>query len=131
MSSKMKIKGSEARIMIYLSVVHPTRKYPSAIANALEMDYGYLLHVLKPMVSKGWLLKQQNRRQVFYTLTKNAPLESAKNEFNTQNLQLTLENNYTTEEKKAAEPDEVEENPNTIEDTYKNAYSDTWENNGD
>lgn len=129
MTNKQRIKGSEARILLYLSVAHDTRKYPRAMANALEMDYGYLLHVLNPMVSKKWVSKQQNRRYVFYTLTKESPLELAKNLYNSDNLQETLRHIYATEEKPALSPDVVEDRP--IEDTYKEAYSDTWENTRD
>jgi DNA-binding MarR family transcriptional regulator len=128
MVNKARIKGSEARILLYLSVAHDTRKYPRAMANALEMDYGYLLHVLNPMVSKKWLSKQQNRRYVFYTLTSESPLELAKTLYNNEEEQLRLQNNYSMEEKPILNPDVVEANPNTIEDTYNN---DNWENRRD
>lgn len=99
MTEKKEIKQSEAKIMVYLSVVHPTRKHVTAIANKLEIDYSYVLRVLQSMVAKGWLRKHQYRRHMFYDLTQNTPIEQAKNSLVAQNLQMDLiQNNFTQEE---------------------------------
>ena len=86
-----RIKQSEARILVYLSVVHNTRKHVTAIANKLEIDYSYVMRVLQAMVAKGWLTKHQYKRHMFYDLTSDAPLEDAKNAFNSMALQITLD----------------------------------------
>lgn len=90
MTEKQKIKQSEARILVYLSIVHNTRKHVTAIANKLEIDYSYTMRVLQAMVAKGWLRKHQYRRHMFYDLTAESPLETAKTAFNSNELQKTL-----------------------------------------
>jgi DNA-binding MarR family transcriptional regulator len=98
MTEKQKIKQSEARILVYLSIVHPTRRHVTAIANKLEIDYSYVMRILQAMTSKGWLTKHQYRRHMFYSLTEFAPLEGAKNAYNTGSLQQSLLDTATTEE---------------------------------
>ena len=97
--NKKPIKNSEARIIVYLSVVHNTRKYVTAIANKLEIDYSYLMRQLQCMTAKGWLLKHQFRRHMFYDLTPAAPVELAYKSLADESLQLDLKANYVSEEK--------------------------------
>ena len=87
---KLPIKDSEARIIVYLSVVHPTRKHLSAIAHKLNMDYSYALRIVASMYFKRWLTKHKYRRHVFYDLTDETPLELAKNSLINDSLQLSL-----------------------------------------
>ena len=99
MKDKKEVKESEAKILIYLSVVHPTRRYVTAIANKLLIDYSYIMRILQGMTAKGWLRKHQYRRKMFYSITEFAPLETAKNVVLSDTIQLDLENsNYTQEE---------------------------------
>ena len=88
---KSLIKDSEARIMVYLSVVHPTRRSVTSICHVLELGYGYGLQILQGMNHKGWVYKHKVRRNMFYSLTTSAPLEDAKLLYNTQSLQHSLE----------------------------------------
>lgn len=91
MIEKQAIKQSEARVLFYLSVAHPTRKYVRAICDKLEMNYNYLMIILQEMVTKGWLTKHKHRRMMFYSLTPEAPLAQAKADFisATEQTQLT------------------------------------------
>lgn len=98
MNEKQEIKQSEARILVYLSVVHNTRKHVTAIANKLGIDYSYTMRILQAMTAKGWLRKHKLRRHMFYDLTEFAPLERAKNAYNSDVLQKDLRDTYTTEE---------------------------------
>jgi DNA-binding MarR family transcriptional regulator len=97
MVKKQEIKQSEARILFYLSVVDKTRKHVTAISNKLEIDYSYCMRVLQAMVAKKWLFKHQYRRHMFYDLTADAPLELAKNAFNSGVLQGELQGYLTAE----------------------------------
>lgn len=90
MNEKKKLKQSEARVLVYLSVVHNTRKHVTAIAHRLEIDYSYTMRILQAMVSKGWLKKHQYRRHMFYDLTDTAPVEEAKNIYTKLAEQLAL-----------------------------------------
>jgi DNA-binding MarR family transcriptional regulator len=109
MAKKQEVKNSEARIIVYLSVVHNTRKHVTAICNKLNMDYSQLMRVLNSMVFKGWLNKHKYRRNMFYYLTEAAPLEKAKIVLNSEAFQTDLELNFTQEEIQT-KPEEL--NPN-------------------
>lgn len=92
---RKEIKESEARVLVYLSVVDKTRTYVSAMSAKLNYDESYLMRILRGMTLKGWLTKHQFKRHVFYQLTKTAPLELAKNAFNSASLETSL-NDYVT-----------------------------------
>lgn len=98
MPKKQEIKQSEARIIVYLSMVHNTRKHVTAMANKLEIDYSYIMRILQSLVAKGWLYKHQYRRHMFYDLTEQAPVESAKKCLLDESLQTSLKGTYETEE---------------------------------
>ena len=89
--TKQEIKMSEARILVYLSVVHNTKKNVTSISNKLEMDYSYCMRILQSMTAKGWLFKHKSRRLMFYDLTDKAPVELAKNQYMMMSLQSKLE----------------------------------------
>jgi predicted transcriptional regulator len=95
---KQRIKQSEARIMVYLSVVHNTRKTVTHIAHKLEMDYSYTMRILQSMHAKQWLKKHKYRRFMFYDLTDTAPLTLAKQMYLTEALQQKLETDNSTQE---------------------------------
>lgn len=99
MAKKQEIKQSEARILFYLSVVHPTRKYVQAISDKLELNYAYLLNILNSMYAKGWLTKHSHKRYMFYSLTPKAPLEQAKTLYLAGDLQADLSSHLTAEVK--------------------------------
>jgi DNA-binding transcriptional regulator PaaX len=73
-----KIKESEARIIVYLSMVPNTKKHVSYICQKLGMNYSYTLIVLREMVGKGWLAKHKHGRYMSYDLTTEAPMDLAK-----------------------------------------------------
>lgn len=99
MRPKKDIKESEARIIIYLSVVHPTRKNVTAISNKLGIDYSYVMRILQSMTAKGWLQKHQTGRHMFYDLTNETPLESAKKVYLSNDFQNDLEKYITKDER--------------------------------
>ena len=114
MVEKKTIKDSEARILVYLSVVHNTNKYVTAIANKLEMDYSYCMRILQQMVFKGWINKHPYKRHMFYDITEKAPLETAKKGYGMDDFQKNMME-YATEYKPVLQPDVVkEEYPNDL-----------------
>ena len=99
MTKKQEVTMTEARILVYLSIVHNTRKHVTAISTKLDIGYSYLLIVLRNMTLKGWLQKHQYRRHMFYYLSDTAPLESAKKCLLDDALQHSLlEDKYTLPE---------------------------------
>jgi predicted transcriptional regulator len=113
---KQAIKESEARILVYLSVVHNTRKNVTAISHKLNIDYSYLLKVLGGMKAKGWLIKHPLRAFMYYDLTRLAPLEEAKKLYNMQGLQQDLQQTYSQVELKGDENemDQAQDNTDRI-----------------
>lgn len=91
MTTKKEIKQSEAKILIYLSVVHHTRKHVTAIAGKLNMDYSYVMRILQGMIEKGWLTKRQHRRFMFYENTPLAPMDLAHKAYFSEELQRSLD----------------------------------------
>jgi hypothetical protein len=86
-----KIKQSEARILIYLSVVPDVNKKLTTIAAKLNMDYGFCIRVLNEMAVKGWVAKKKYGRYMNYINTQNAPVELAKKWYNGVPFNTTLE----------------------------------------
>lgn len=113
---KQPIKQSEAKILIYLSVVHNTRKHVTAIAHKLEIDYSYCMRVLQSMVAKGWLKKHAYKRHMFYNLTEWAPIDLAQRVYLDSSFQRDLEQNCTIEESIEKTP-RIEEKQPLNEDT--------------
>lgn len=72
------IKESEAKILMYLSVVPSTKKNLINICQKLDMNYGYGIVVLREMNGKGWVFKHKRGRFMAYDLTPKAPLDLAK-----------------------------------------------------
>jgi DNA-binding MarR family transcriptional regulator len=116
---KQEVTDTQARILVYLSVVHNTRKYVGAIDAKVGNDYSYTMRVLQRMVQLGWLRKHRLKRKVFYDLTTLAPVEKARNSLIAQNLQRELiESDYIQElldvkvstDEKEPEIEEVEDN---------------------
>lgn len=72
------MKKSEARIIVYLSQVSNNNKWVSIISAKLNIDYAYIIKILKLMKAKHWIRSDKQRIKTYYFLTKLAPLESAK-----------------------------------------------------
>lgn len=72
-----KLTRTQARVLIYLSVVHKTKKDVTTMSSKLNIGYSYLMQTLPIMVEKGWLVKHQYKRHVFYNITDLAPVEQA------------------------------------------------------
>jgi DNA-binding MarR family transcriptional regulator len=113
MTEKQQIRASEARILVYLSVVHNTRKYVGAIDAKVGNDYSYTMRVLQRMVAMGWLHKHSFGRKMFYDLTPLAPLELARNALKSNELQKDLEDNYTQSELPEVQNEELKEDSET------------------
>jgi len=77
---KKEIKKSEARILVYLSVVDKHLKYLMKISSKLDMDYGYLIRIIGGMLSKGWLYRVEaiSSNKVFYGITERGMLKLEK-----------------------------------------------------
>ena len=52
--------------------------YATELASKLGIDYQYVLHILKSMVSKGWIKQHTGHIKKYYSLTSSAPLALAK-----------------------------------------------------
>lgn len=118
---KKDITETQARILVYLSVVHKTRKHPTAIASKLGINYAYVLLALKSMMDKEWLRNESFRRHRFYFLTDKAPLELAKNAFKSQDLEQSLLGTYAEEENYLlAKPEDTEPKGAFIPTLYSN-----------
>lgn len=78
MANKQAVKMSEARILIYLSNVTSPNKYASPMGYKLQIEYGYLIRILKGMVTNGWLIPIRRANKIFYEISTSAPLVIAK-----------------------------------------------------
>ena len=72
------IKLSEARILVLMELIKFHNRFAQHMANKLDMDYQYTLHILKNMLVKGWIYSRQPAVKIYYTLTSEAPLKQAK-----------------------------------------------------
>lgn len=77
MAKKRNLKGSEARILCYLSVATENNRFVRKIASKLDVDYGYITKILSGMVEKGWLQRKRDGSKVYFGLNKRAPLQQA------------------------------------------------------
>ena len=71
-ASKQELKGSEARIIVYLENSDKPIHYVRKIASKLDMDYGYCIKILIAMLEKGWLSTEKtfaNPSRTYYHLT--------------------------------------------------------------
>lgn len=73
----MKLKLSEARILVYLDNVREDYKFARKMSVKLDTDYDYTLGILKAMKYKGWIRARRSDNKIFYTLNKKAPLNEA------------------------------------------------------
>ena len=78
MAEKQALKASEARILVYLAVVNPSKSYPKAISAKLDIDYAYLLNILGRMAYKHWIKQEAGALRTYYKVNPSAPLEKAK-----------------------------------------------------
>ena len=74
----VKIKKSEARILIYLSQVDDPLRYAQKICWKLQIEYNYVRQLLGGMYEKGWVEFYRRHGKVFYKITPEAPLNEAK-----------------------------------------------------
>ena len=79
MSRKVEfIKKSEARILIYLENAANHRKNGTVIGEALDIDYIYLMKLLKKMYSKEWIKTHLYNKVTYFDLTEHSPMKYAK-----------------------------------------------------
>ncbi len=97
MALKKEIKGSEARILVYLSLVSKPMKSVELISQKLEIDYIYTIRILKEMVLKGWLFKHKLSRNMFYDLTRDAPVSKARDSLSSDEVQKVMDNSKQAE----------------------------------
>ena len=75
----MKLKQSEAKVLVLLENAVVYARYAGHIAAKLGVDYGYMLNVLRGMHVKGWIQKTKpHGTKTFYSLNTAAPLKRAK-----------------------------------------------------
>lgn len=72
------IKKSEARIMMFLRDTKPTLKYGDMISQKLDIDYIYVMKLLRGMYAKGWIRTHMYDGLRFFNNTRYAPIEEAK-----------------------------------------------------
>ena len=72
------LKLSEARIIIFLDQTDFRLRYPVYMSHKLEMDYGYLLKLLKSLELSGFIGKYKRITRTYYKLKLTAPLEEAR-----------------------------------------------------
>ena len=75
---RMMMKKSEAKMLIYLQNVTPRLKSPTMISAKLNLDYCYLVRILRVMEAKGWVRGCKSATKTFYNLTSSSPVEKAK-----------------------------------------------------
>jgi len=73
-----KMKRSEARILIFLSVCPDRYKYARHIASKLSMDYCYTLQILNSLKMFKTIIPIKRGNKIFYELNKLDQLEKAK-----------------------------------------------------
>lgn len=77
MVKKIKIKKTEARILVYLRNSLPKYKYARKISTKLDIDYAYVLRSLANMREKQWIKLVSTNGNKIYDLAHAAPLEDA------------------------------------------------------
>ena len=77
MANKQTIKTSEARILVFLSNVSAPIRYASQISFKLNIEYGYLIRILKGMVHNQWITPIRRANKIFYEVNSSAPLKLA------------------------------------------------------
>lgn len=75
---EIKIKKSEARILIYLNQVPNELKNIPTMATKLEIDYSYITKIIDSMLEKKWIQRIIGSFKNSYEITKKAPLKQAK-----------------------------------------------------
>lgn len=73
-----RMKLSEARVLVFIENAENRHKYCRYMSSKLNMDYNYLLNIVKAMQEKNWIKKHKLDRKVFYELAAKADLELAK-----------------------------------------------------
>ena len=74
----MKIKKSEARLLVFLEKVRVNLRYARAISSKLDIGYSFCCEILAKMVYKRWLRTEQFTTKKYYFLNKKAPIKEAK-----------------------------------------------------
>lgn len=62
---------------MYLSNVKPPSKYASQMSYKLNIEYGYLIRLLKGMVNNDWIIPIRRANKKFYEINPSAPLTKA------------------------------------------------------
>jgi len=74
----IKIKKSEAKVLIFISNADKRFCFTKQISIKLRMDYGYCMRTLHQLAANGWLKSHQLEQKIFYELTAKAPIKQAK-----------------------------------------------------
>ena len=74
----LKLKQSEAKILIFLESAHPTLKYAQHMSLKIGMDYGYMLKQLRRLQYYKYIKSHRRENKIFYALTMRAPIKLAK-----------------------------------------------------
>lgn len=78
MATKKEVKNSEARIMLKLHMIPALDSFTRKLSLTLDIDYNYIITILKGMKHKGWVVSYESHNKTFYHLTPEAPISKAK-----------------------------------------------------
>lgn len=82
MRKKEFMKKSEARIIIYLNNVTNQYKTGRYISERLQIDYIYIMKLLRGMYDKGWSKVHQYQERSYFENTNDCPIKEAKDTLN-------------------------------------------------
>jgi hypothetical protein len=71
------IKKSEARILIFLRHAAPYMKNGKLMSKKLEIDYIYLMKLLRGMYDKGWVGTHLYNNVYYFKTTRHTPIKEA------------------------------------------------------
>lgn len=83
-----KLRKTEERILRFLKLMHKHQIYIRLLSTKLEIDYSYLIGILKRMENKLWIEMNKEGGKTYCRLTESAPLTE-----NMSELEYTLQNN--------------------------------------
>jgi len=87
------MKSSEARILIYIENAAGQFCYAALISSKLDIDYAYVIQILKKMEYKKWLKASRDFRRVYYSTTATTPTTEAIERLKANQTQLRQKDN--------------------------------------
>lgn len=96
------VKRSEARIMTFLRQVDSPLKNGYTISATLNIDYCYVMKLLRAMYTKGWIRNHEYEGRRYFNLTAEAPMYKADKVLTAAQQQLRENEHRKTEESSLA-----------------------------